>query len=87
MMLTRKDLDELEDFCSTGISLASSMGKNPYVIRKLLLEFLKRLPEDTMELTITEEPQLDRAIYSYVYISKKAQEAQTEGENERDRYE
>ena len=36
LTFTKKELDELDDFCRTGISLGGGMGKSTFVLKKLL---------------------------------------------------
>lgn len=79
LTFNKKDIEDLDDFCRTGISLGSGMGKNTYVLKKLLHHLLGRLPEGTTEFTITTQKDEARPASAYVYV-KTADKA--EGEND-----
>ena len=79
LTFSKKDLDDLDDFCRTGISLGSGMGKNTYVLKKLLIHLLGKLPKNIMEFTITTRKDEALPVSAYVYV-KTADTA--EGEHE-----
>jgi len=43
--LTPKEIDDLKDFLQLGISMGGAMGKNTFVLKKLLQQVLNRIPE------------------------------------------
>jgi len=79
LAFSKKELDELDDFCRTGISLGGGLGKSTFVLKKLLHHLLGRLPEETTELIITTQKDEAMPVTAYVYV-KTADKA--EGEND-----
>ena len=73
--LTPKELEELEEFLHLGIQMASGMGKNSNVLRKLMYGVLKRVPENHGLRLTPDNPGVE-AVTAYVVCAKNAETPQ-----------
>ena len=74
LTFSKKDLDDLDDFCRTGISLGSGMGKNTYVLKKLLIHLLGKLPKNIKEFTITTQKDETKGLIGYIFIKTTSED-------------
>jgi hypothetical protein len=62
-----QEVSDLEDLTKTAIGYGGSLGWNTYVIKKLLVQLIKKIPEGKA-LDISSSKRLDREPDGYVYF-------------------